>query len=996
MKRLLLVPLFFVGIVITNAQPGSWQQMKAVGWNAPNAPSARFAAVAFSIENKGYCGTGLDGGRYRNDFWQYDPVANTWTQMADVGGSPRGFAVGFSIGDKGYIGLGADTVFGTVRDFWEYDPVNNKWTKKNDFGGGKRSGSTAFTIGDRGYVATGQYYSDLWEYNPIADSWTRKAAFPGGARRGAIGFSIAGKGYIGTGNDDVGRTGNYKRDFWEYDPIADTWTRKADVGGQERTQATAFSIGNKGYVGLGFQFPGFVLHNDLWEYDPASDSWMNKTNFAGSPRNGAAGFTIDSNAYIISGWSGFKGGAPPIEGGGIYMLDCWKYNTLADSWTQIADFGVPVRAVGIGFGIGGKGYLGMGTSQNYSEDLDDIWEFDTLTRGWSQKASFPAGGRSEAIAFSIGNKGYVGFGFVAGNYVNDFWEFDPVLNTWLQKSSFGGEFRKSPVGISIGTKGYVGLGYSNETKLNDFWAFDPVANSWTQVASFPGVPRYNAVGFTIGTKGYVGLGNSGIPGPSDSTFWEYDPAADRWTQKSKYPGNRSTSVTFSIGKYGYLGLATLANNDFWQYDPTTDQWKRQTGFAGGGRNSAVGFSIGNKGYVGTGVIAYEVGIGTSLTADFWQYSPEGSVRTAIGDYSVSSACPVLSGTDYAWAADTVNSLVFGINPNNNNLNATCWAFRKVAAGAYRNKFGWFGESHELFGAFLERNYFITASLPDSSVTIRLYCTATDLTDFINYFNSTYGTVYSQSDIKVLRYHGINQDLDPDNNSNMAEDYTAISPTSISIYGPSGEYRFFEFRTPDLSEFYLTLTSPTGPLPVRLVNFLASYNNGATRLRWQTAQEVNLSRFDIQRSMDAKQFTNLGSVPAFGHSTSIRNYRFDDTGALACGAKTLYYRLAEIDLDGRQEYSNIATVNISDEINNISIRPNPGTDNITIYLNSITVNGHALFVITDITGRIIQTSPIMLAKGDNIVRLNIHNLSAGMYTISVMTNEKKRLAKFIKR
>ena len=43
-----------------------------------------------------------------NDFWEYDPSTNTWTQKADFGGTARNWAVGFSIGNKGYIGTGYD------------------------------------------------------------------------------------------------------------------------------------------------------------------------------------------------------------------------------------------------------------------------------------------------------------------------------------------------------------------------------------------------------------------------------------------------------------------------------------------------------------------------------------------------------------------------------------------------------------------------------------------------------------------------------------------------------------------------------------------------------------------------------------------------------------------------------------------------------------------------------------------------------------------------
>jgi len=59
-------------------------------------------------------------------------------------------------------------------------------------------------------------------------------------------FSIGNKGYIGTGYDP-----SYKNDFWEYDPTANNWTRKADFLGSARQLAVGFSIGNKGYIGTG-------------------------------------------------------------------------------------------------------------------------------------------------------------------------------------------------------------------------------------------------------------------------------------------------------------------------------------------------------------------------------------------------------------------------------------------------------------------------------------------------------------------------------------------------------------------------------------------------------------------------------------------------------------------------------------------------------------------------------------------------------------------------
>src|SRR6266446_9212732 len=81
------------------------------------------------------------------------------------------------------------------------------------------------------------------------------------------GFSIGSKGYIGTGD-------NYPvfyTDFWEYDPATDIWTQKADFGGAGRGVAVGFSIGNKGYIGTGYNNI-IGITKDFWEYDPVTNA----------------------------------------------------------------------------------------------------------------------------------------------------------------------------------------------------------------------------------------------------------------------------------------------------------------------------------------------------------------------------------------------------------------------------------------------------------------------------------------------------------------------------------------------------------------------------------------------------------------------------------------------------------------------------------------------------------------------------------------------------
>ena len=166
---------------------------------------------------------GYDGVNMLNDFWEYDPSTNTWTQKANFGGTARSGAVGLNICSKGHIGTGYDGV-NRLNDFWEYDPLTNIWTQKANFGGTARYGAVGFSIGSKGYIGTGydgaNRLNDFWEYEPLTNTWTQKANFGGTARSVAVGFSIGSKGYIGTGYNGIPLVTDVVRyiDFWEYSP----------------------------------------------------------------------------------------------------------------------------------------------------------------------------------------------------------------------------------------------------------------------------------------------------------------------------------------------------------------------------------------------------------------------------------------------------------------------------------------------------------------------------------------------------------------------------------------------------------------------------------------------------------------------------------------------------------------------------------------------------------------------------------------------------------
>lgn len=303
----------------------------------------RIAAVGFSIGNKGYIGTGLDTNTFTQDFWEYNQSSNTWAQISDFGGIARHDAVSFAIGDKAFVGAGwRNLMTGPIlNDFWVYDNISNFWTQIADLPG-ERYAAIGFAINAKGYLALGSlnyfsqqnnFYEDIWEYDTLTNSWTQKQNFLGGKRSKAVGFSIGNKGYIGTGVDTNGTYGVYYRDFWEYDPISDTWAQKSDFGGIERINAVAFAISNKGYVGTGWDSNGTYL-NDFWEYNPITNGWLQIDSLPSNPRFDAVGFNIGNKGYVGTG-----------HAGSFLAKDFWEYGpntTSVEKAIQITSLKVSV------------------------------------------------------------------------------------------------------------------------------------------------------------------------------------------------------------------------------------------------------------------------------------------------------------------------------------------------------------------------------------------------------------------------------------------------------------------------------------------------------------------------------------------------------------------------------------------------------------------------------------------------------------------------------
>jgi hypothetical protein len=196
----------------------------------------------------------------------------------------------------------------------------------------------------------------------------------------------------------------------------------------------------------------------------------------------------------------------------------------------------------------------------------------------------------------------------------------------------------------------------------------------------------------------------------------------------------------------------------------------------------------------------------------------------------------------------------------------------------------------------------------------------------------------------------------------------------------------------------TITSPiwytkTSPVPVTLLSFTASMNNNRTvQLQWTTTNEINNQKFIVEKSVNGVGFIPMITVNAKGEVSGINTYAAVDTKP---NEGINYYRLKQIDKDGKVTYSNVVSISLNkSDINAFSIYPNPVGNLLQLNINS-TNKSTGNIVITDVSGRTIKNITLDLIKGYQSPSVNLTNLKPGNYQITLNWNNQSITQKLIK-
>lgn len=172
------------------------------------------------------------------------------------------------------------------------------------------------------------------------------------------------------------------------------------------------------------------------------------------------------------------------------------------------------------------------------------------------------------------------------------------------------------------------------------------------------------------------------------------------------------------------------------------------------------------------------------------------------------------------------------------------------------------------------------------------------------------------------------------------------------------------------------------LPVELNNFTVKAVNNSALLEWSTLSEYNNYKFVIQKSKDNENWMNIGQINGAGNSNSLLKYSFKDSEVY----KSInYYRIKQIDFDGKFTYSKSKSLIIIDE--EINVYPNPVKEKLYVNCKEIDINKIEVY---NIVGKSITASLYIERVSDDCIEINSESIKSGIYFIKY----KSTLVKFI--
>jgi hypothetical protein len=179
------------------------------------------------------------------------------------------------------------------------------------------------------------------------------------------------------------------------------------------------------------------------------------------------------------------------------------------------------------------------------------------------------------------------------------------------------------------------------------------------------------------------------------------------------------------------------------------------------------------------------------------------------------------------------------------------------------------------------------------------------------------------------------------------------------------------------------------LPVELLHFTAKPNHQTTILTWSTATEENNAYFNIQRSIDGKNFETIGRKTGGGTTYEVQAYTFIDESPMN-GLN--YYHLQQVDFDGKFENHKIVSVLIAADKNEVAIVPTQVHNQFDIIFTEI-LDANTQLNIYNSNGQLVKSENINIDA--NRKTIDVTELQVGMYFVRLTVNQTIITKRFVK-
>ncbi|OJW84928.1 MAG: hypothetical protein BGO69_10310 [Bacteroidetes bacterium 46-16] len=188
---------------------------------------------------------------------------------------------------------------------------------------------------------------------------------------------------------------------------------------------------------------------------------------------------------------------------------------------------------------------------------------------------------------------------------------------------------------------------------------------------------------------------------------------------------------------------------------------------------------------------------------------------------------------------------------------------------------------------------------------------------------------------------------------------------------------------------------TYPLPMSLVSLYCTPDkDNNVNVYWETASENNNAYFIVERTVDGKNFKQLGKVKAAGNSTVKQNYSFQDVTAASAGYNKVMYRLKQVDANGKYGYSQVVTATLTST--GVSNMLNPYLSGNTLHINFMTADAGMVGIqVLNSNGQKVAEMKKETAEGLNIATMDFSSMPSGIYIVRVSGKTETLINRFVK-